>query len=156
MRTPHLAVVLALAALGELGCQTTRTEFSDTLHEDATIVETVFTPAKHDIGLGMKAFEGPWGESRDLSGNPGVDIGSGLMISSSTVPEEYAVVFRCRHGKFIIRRKEIYERFHGLDGQTVDVTFREVYRTTYDDQDGQKKVVSRVLTKYDFLNAVLR
>ena len=137
------------------GCQEVKQEFSDTLHEDAAIVEAIYTPSRHDSKVGLTAIKtGPMGI--DYGGDFGIRIGGGLQISNVTVPEKFAVVFRCQHGQFIIGRKEVYEKFKDHKGKRVDVAYREVYRTTYDTKDGKKQVVARELVDYDFLDATLK
>src|SRR3989344_176073 len=136
-------------------CQEVKQEFSDTLHEDAAIVEAVYTPSRHDSQVGLTAIKtGPMGI--DYGGNFGIRVGGGLQISSVTVPKKFAVVFKCQHGQFIISRKEVYEKFKDHKDKTVDVAYREVYRTTYDTKDGQKQVVARELVDYDFLDATFK
>lgn len=88
------------------GCQEVRREYSDTLHEDAMIVETVYTPSRHDSKVGLTAFNAGL-TGVDYSGNFGIRLGGGLQISSVTVPEKFAVVFKCQHGQFIISRREV-------------------------------------------------
>jgi len=83
-------------------------------------------------------------------------LGHGLQVSEVETPEEFA----CRlplssNGEFIIKRREMYERFQNLvairspspTGSLSDPTER---------QGDSTKVLDRVLTKYDFLNAVLK
>ena len=96
--------------------------------------------------------------SMDYNGDIGIGIGSGLQISSNEVPEKYGVVFKCQHGTFTSqgsdeRHKELYNKLQNNQG--VDVTYKEIYRTTYDDIDGDGKndLVERVLTGFDFLDA---
>lgn len=132
------------------GCQEVVREYSEVLHEDALIVSVVHTPASHESQLGLTAFKGgPFG--MDYSGNFGLRIGGGLQISESEVPEKFAVVLQCQHGEFVIARKDLYQQLDGHEGQTVDVAYREIYRTTYETNEGKKQIVDRVLTKYDFL-----
>lgn len=146
-----IGMVLSLS-----GCSgEVKQEFSTTLHEDALVVDAVYTPSRHDTNLGFTAIKaGPMGI--DLSGNMGFSIGSGLQISSVEVPEKYAVVFKCQHGQFIITRKDTYMKFKDHVGKTVDVAYREVYRTTYEMKEGKKIAVDRVLIDYNFLDATLR
>jgi hypothetical protein len=138
------------------GCPEVKREFSSTLHEDAVVVEVVYTPPRHDSQVGFTAFKtGPVGV--DYGGNVGIGIGGGLQISEVTVHEKFAVVFKCKHGEFIVTRKEIYHQLKEQKGKTVVVDYREVYRTTYaDDNDGKKQAIERVLVDYDFLGATLK
>ena len=149
------AVLVCGVTLLLAGCQEVEQEYSETLHEDAAIVEAVYTPSRHDSQVGLTAIKtGPMGI--DYGGNFGLRLGGGLQISRVTVPEKFAVVFKCQHGQFIISQKEVYEKFKDHKGKTVDVAYREVYRTTYDTKDGEKQVVDRALVDYDFLDATLK
>lgn len=137
------------------GCVRVETEQSSVLHEDAVVIETVYTPSRHDTNLGMTAIKaGAIG--MDFSGDVGIRIGGGLQISSSEVPEKFAVVFKCKHGKFIVDHKEVYEKLKGKEDKIVDVSYTEVYQTTYDKKDGKEYVIDRILIKYHFLDATLK
>lgn len=79
----------------------------------------------------------------DVNGNPG------MSVTSYGSPAKYGVIFRCRHGRFVIqgsdeRYKDLWGRFDV--GQAVDIQYREVYQV---DKEGRKK-----LYQYDFLDAV--
>lgn len=137
---------LSLATL--VGCKEVRHTASDILHEDARVAETVYTPSRHGSGSGVGPTFDP------VSGNVGV----GITSVSVRIPEKYAVVFQCDHGKFISegtdqRHKALWEKLS--EGQAVDVTYREQYREEWDDidRDGEKDLVSRTLIDYDFLDA---
>ncbi|MDD3487426.1 MAG: hypothetical protein PHF35_03560 [Candidatus Moranbacteria bacterium] len=151
----RLSIVLLLFVTWAVGCgPETKVEHSEVLHEDAVIIETVYTPSSHEPiiepsfgGSGMIGF-GPSGV--------GMRIGSGIQISSSEVPEQFAVVFRCQHGKFIVRKKAIYQKLKGHENQKVDVAYQEIYRDTYEEVNGVKKVTNRVLTGYHFIDATLK
>ncbi|MBI3956597.1 MAG: hypothetical protein HY340_01270 [Candidatus Kerfeldbacteria bacterium] len=150
-------VMALLAAMALSGCgKQIVQETSAELHEDAIIANAVHTPSDHRVGLGMTAFDLDDNIGFDMSGNMGLKLGGGLQVSSSTVPEKFAVVFRCPHGEFIIERREIYERLHNCTGHTADISYREVYRTTKERRDGEWTVSDRVLVDFDFLNAVLK
>lgn len=136
------------------GCQEVKQEFSEALHEDAVIENVVYTPSQHEPRV-----EPSFGGSGAIGFGPngvGIRIGNGIQFTSVTVPEKFAVVFRCQHGQFIISRKKVYEKFKDHKDKTVDVVYREVYRTTYNTQDGKKRVVARELVDYDFLGAKLK
>ncbi|MEK7614074.1 MAG: hypothetical protein AAB428_00180 [Patescibacteria group bacterium] len=154
MKLSHVAL-LVLAVIVFSGCKERVREKSDVLHEDAVITETVYTPSRHDLDLGITALKtGPIG--MDFSGDLGLRIGGGLQISSTTVPEKFAVVFKCKHGKFIVTRKAVYEKFKGQDGKAVDVAYRENYRATYDTVNGERKLIERVLTDFEFIDATVK
>jgi len=143
---------LLLSSSFVLGCsgRETRREVSDILHEDAIVVDVVYTPSRHGSGAGL-------GPTIDFDGNIGISFSS----VSVNIPEKYAVVFKCEHGKFIsagtdARHKELWERLQ--EGQDVDVTYREIFESTYEDidKDGKKDLIKRKLIAYDFLDAQLK
>lgn len=151
-----LILMFSIIVFFLMSCEEVKREYSATLHEDAFVADVAYTPSYHGNELGLSAFKtGPIG--MDYSGNVGLRIGGGLQISSVTVPEKFAVVFKCQHGKFIVAKQAIYEQLKNSVGQTVDVAYREIYRTTYDNKSRkEKQVVDRVLISYDFLSATLK
>lgn len=125
----------------------TRTEYSKVLHEDAKVVDVVYTPSRHGGGIGPS-----------FGMTSGGDAAVGLAVTSVNIPEKYAVVFKCQHGKFIVEgedkeHKNLWGRLQ--EGQEVDVTYKEIYEATYMDanKDGKKEYIERKLIKYDFLDA---
>ena len=143
-------ILAAGLALGTLtGCRVTHTEVSDVLHEDAKVVQTIYSPSRHGSGVSPQI--------NNLFSDDGPSFE--LEITSIDMSEEYAVVFECQHGKFVSegsdqRHKDLWSRLK--EGQEVDVTYKEIYRTTYEedkDGDGEKDLVERVLTGFDFLDA---
>ncbi len=141
-------VFLCVLAIFSLGCKEVKQEASDILHEDAVVVETVYTPSRHGSGSSF-------GPSMNMDG----DIGFSFHSVSINVPELYAVVFKCQHGKFVIegddqRHKNLWERFSEND--EVDVSYREIYRNIYKKVDGRKELIESVLIDYDFLDAVIK
>ena len=137
-------------------CQHSEVEFSGILHEDAVVMDAVYTPSKHETHVGLTAFKsGSIG--MDFNGDLGVRVGSGLQISGSTIPEKFAVVFKCQHGSFIVEREELYKSLKNHIGDTVVVDYREVYKVKYEkDEEGKEKVDSRLLIDLDFLDARLK
>lgn len=119
-------------------------EFSAVLHEEATVVETIHTPATHETQVLPKG-----------SGF-GIDIGGGLEIHVNHIPETFGVMFRCQHGEFVVDRKELYDKLSAHKGRRVEVSYREVYKTSYRGAGKYKKLVTRSLEKYDFLDAQLK
>jgi len=132
-------------------CRESIEEYSETLHEDAVVVNAVYTPPHHDVKLGLTAASMGKSFGMDYGGNLGFQVGNGLQVSSVSVPEKFAVVFKCSHGQFIVTRKDVYEKLKGHEGETVDVSYREVYRATYETKDNERRLIDRVLTDYDFL-----
>jgi|SRR3989344_2101484 len=153
------AAATSLVAL--VGCDEIKYSQSPVLHEDAYVADTVYTPSRHDLGLGLTVL--PVGDSFgvDFSGNMGLRLGNNVQISSSRVPEKWAVVFKCKHGGFISqgsdeRHKNLYQKFASNSlPQSVNITYREIYRDLFRDinKDGTNELASRTLTKYDFLDA---
>ena len=127
------------------GCKETKTELSDILHEDAVVSETVYSPSRHGSDISP---------TYDLTGDGGV----GFAITSVSIPEKYAVVFKCQHGKFIVEgtdkaHRDLWQRLE--EGKKVDVSYKEIYKAVYDDVDGdgEKDLLSRDLVDRDFLDA---
>jgi len=137
--------ISGMLALGTLtGCKEVKTETSKVLHENATVIARIYAPSRHDTEIGLRAIGGKGAGSIgvDFGGNIGIDIGGRLQISSSTVPEKYGAVFKCQHGTFTSqgsdkKHKSLYEKLQ--EGQEVDVTYQEIYRTTYKDIDNDGK-----------------
>ncbi len=143
------ALAMGIGASLLTGCKEIKTELSDILHEDATVSDVVYIPSRHGSGSGI-------GPTFDMTGDGG--IGVAVTNVDVHIPEKYAVVFKCQHGKFIVEgtdkpHKSLWEKLS--EGQEVDVSYREVYKSVYDDVDGdgEKDLVSRALIKYDFLDA---
>jgi len=122
-------------------CNEVVTEYSDTYTEIGSVSDVVFTPSRHEtnVNFGM-----------DWDGNPEI------TYDDEFIPERFAVVFRCPHGKFIIEKKSIYDAMLGHDGEPVTIYYREIYRSTYEEINGERKLISKILIKYDFLKALFR
>ncbi len=141
----NLAIALSFNLFTGCNFREERTELSSILHEPATISETVYSPSIHGSGVGPTI---------DFNGNVGI------AITSVNIPEKYAVVFKCQHGKFIIegsnkKYKDLWERLN--EGDSVRVNYREMYRSAYQDtnNDGKKDLLSKKLIDYDFLEALV-
>lgn len=119
-------IFTALLLIFIVGCY--KTEYSPVLTEPATVSDSVYTPAGHGTGIG---------NSFNSSGSVG------MVVTSIDIPEVYAVVFKCQHGKFIVKRKDMWDKLQ--KGDKVIVQYREEYRVT--DKE-------RILNKYDFIDAV--
>ncbi len=153
MKKTLTALVLAgTLAITGIGCNQQREveEKSDLFYEDAVVSETVYSPSKHGSGTGV-------GPTFNMDG----DIGISITSVSVDVPEKYAVVFKCKHGKFIIegkgkKYKELWGRFES--GDSVSVSYKEVYKSTYKDtnDDGKEELIKKSLVDYDFLDAQLK
>ncbi|MDO8572954.1 MAG: hypothetical protein Q7S11_04305 [bacterium] len=127
-----ITVLLALTA-----CKTTKTEYSPNLTEKARVVDLIYTPAVHGSGVGPTV---------STNGSFGL-----AFVDVDTI-QKYAVVFECPHGKFIVennqrKTKELWQKLK--KDQEVTVTYREIYRATYEDDS----LLERRLKKYDFIDA---
>jgi hypothetical protein len=134
--------------LGGCDFPETKIEYSDVLHEDARVVDVAYTPSRHGSGAGPT-----FGMTSE--GDPSI----GLAVTSVDIPEKYAIVFKCQHGKFIVEGEDDWHK--GLwnrlqEGENVDVAYQEMYESTYKDtnKDGKKELLERKLVKYHFLDAL--
>ena len=109
-----------------------RREFSSTIHEDAVITEVVATPSRHDGG-------------------------AGLQVNSIIVLDKFVVVLKCQHGQFIIDQKELFEKLMDHTGETVVVSYREVYsgKYTWNYQSGGYRAITRNLVDIEILDVSL-
>lgn len=97
-----------------LGCS--RTEYSSELTENGTVHDTAFIPKGH---------------GSDLVLVPDSEGGVSLSHVSVNIPERYAIVFKCQHGKFVIEGEKAKALYQKLDrGDSVLIKYREVYRIT--------------------------
>ena len=81
-RSYALTSTLGLSLL--VGCTDIRDEVSPILHEDAVVVDTVYTPSIHDSNLAPTIT--------GFTSNDGPHLG--FAITSVDVPEKYGVVFK--------------------------------------------------------------
>jgi len=117
-----LVLCLALALTGCIG----RYENGPELTERVVVTEVVYTPATHGSGVGMSTG------------------GNAVFTSVSTEPV-YAVVFQCDHGKFIVKRRDVWEQC--VVGDTLVCHYREQFWVTE---------TERKLVDYDFLHVAKR
>jgi len=103
-----------------------KVEYSDELTERAEITEVVYTPSQHGTGTGI-----------------GMSMKGTMVVTTTSVniPEVFAVVFKCQHGKFIVSRREIWEK--SKVGMKVVVHYKEKYHVI----DNRRELV-----KYEFLD----
>jgi len=131
-RSTRIAGILACAAL-LAACQFTHTEYGPALAEDAVVESLAYMPPNHGGGMGV-----------------GMTFGGDIAITSNSVnmPEAFATVFLCKHGKFVVNgHKDMWQRLR--QGQKVSVTYREIFHVT---KDGDREI-SRVPVGLDFLDA---
>ncbi|MFA5999972.1 MAG: hypothetical protein WC783_03280 [Candidatus Paceibacterota bacterium] len=123
---------------------------SEILYEEAIILNATHTPSSHDVvptmGVGM-SFKG------DLVMMPTTRI--------IDVPEKWGVIFKCKHGEFIVERTNptLYNKLKDSVGKKVNVSYKEIYNIKYEkvpDPVTGKKIwypVSKTLKDYDFIDA---
>lgn len=170
-------LILAIVSLF-ISCQDIRTETSELLHEKAVIVTSIYSPSEHKVEIKRTAYDnsnvlnnlsdeddddlllnsGIIKTGVDYDGNEGIKVGKNHQITSTTIPEKYGVVFQCKHSTFSIEGSEqkhriLYNKLMRNINDTVDVIYKEVYTVTYEEKDGKKVETSRVLTKFDFIDA---
>jgi hypothetical protein len=124
------AVVLMLA-----GCKYQVTRYGPTKTEEATVVDLAYVPSGHGSGSGV-----------------GISMSGDISVSSTSVhiPERYAVVFKCDHGKFVVEGSQHAALWKRLSkDQPVTIQYREVQECT---KDGDS-VYGCVTTDLDFIDA---
>ncbi len=123
-----------------IGCgDIDKIEYGPVLTEEGEIYETAYVPAGHgsDIAVGY---------------NTGDQGGLSITPISVDIPERYAVVFKCQHGKFVIdgnKGEALYKRFE--KGDRCTITYREIIRIGMKDYEE----VSRTVYDLDFIDAKL-
>jgi hypothetical protein len=110
-------------------------EYSDVLSEPAKVITLVHSPrhSSSDVVTGITG-------NGDLTITP----------VSVQVPESWGVVFECKHGRFVINRKELFDTLS--PNQNVTIQYREIYICIYDYD--KKQLKTKKLIDYDFLDAI--
>ncbi len=140
-------LVGGVAVMILVGCTETETieKTSPEMTESATVADLVYTPSNHGDGVGPTI---------NMAGH------IGIAFTEIDVPEKYAVVFECQHGKFIIdnqdKAPELWRRLKR--DQKVTVRYNEVYEesstvTTDWGREVSRQLNSRKLLKYHFIDA---
>ena len=138
-------VALGAIGLGMFsGCDSrvlTKREISDTLYEESTVSETVYATSQHGSSTSV-----------DWLGD------GGIRTTRINIPQKYAVVFECQHGKFIIEGTgKKYESLwkKSIRGKKMKVSYKEISDIVYEDKngDGVKELVEKKIAYYDFLDA---
>ena len=129
----NLAIVVALAAVFLTGCDLPVTEYSKMLTESGEVYDVAYVPRGH-------------GSDTAIGFNTGKGGGMTVTPVSVTIPERYAVVFKCEHGKFVITGDKAKALYYRLErGQRVSIYYRIIYKVT--------KKGGRVQTDLDFIDA---
>ena len=140
-----LGVMLTLS-----GCDShiTRVEYSPVLHEKAIVRDTIYEAAHTDTLTTPSV-------SFDSDGDPNISLDTEII----NIPGNYAVLFSCKHGGFVVqgadeRHENIWKKLR--KGERVDVSYRHELEVTYGEKDskGNRKVLERKFKKYDFIDAV--
>lgn len=127
----RLKLTALFAILCLCGCGTPD-EFSETMTEAGEVYDVAFIPAGH-------------GHDTAIGFNTGKDGGMTITPIDVNIPERYAIVFKCQHGKFVIDGKKAKGLYQKLDrGDKVTISYREVIRVV----DGKRSIVD-----LDFLDA---
>lgn len=107
---------------------------SPPMEEKAKVVDVVYLPSQHGSGI-----------------SPGFSTSGNVTISVTSVdiPQKYAIVFECAHGKFIVegesqKYKNLWNNLH--TGDPVIVTYNEQYLVSRE---------TRKFLKYHFIDARL-
>lgn len=122
-------------------------EKSSVLHEPAVVVDLIYIPSRHGSGT-----------SPQIGFNGDGELSLGLEFTSMNMPEKYGAVFKCQHGNFPVSGPDSsYQALWSKlsEGDSVDVSYQEIYRNTYEDSNGggNKELISSELVDYDFLDA---
>jgi len=152
-------LILAIATM-LFGCTDIRTEYSDVIHERATVVTLIYSPSEHKTELKQTLYHQDGIVGTDIDGNQGLRVGKDFQVTSTTIPEKFGVAFQCQHGTFTIegsdtKHRVLSNKMANSIRDTVEILYREVYRVTYekDEKTGQKKETHRVLSDLDFIDA---
>jgi len=130
-------ILIGSATCTIFGCKEKRTEVSNLLHEDAVVTSSEYIPGEDNLVVGVAL------------NNPAL----GIAMSSK---EQYRVAFKGENLDFTVNSSYLYAF---LDvGSVVDVSYKEIYKCTYDDLDGdgKKDLVKKVLKKQEILEIKLK
>lgn len=132
--------ILPILLFALSACDNAKYETSEILHEEGIVYDSIFVPEGHGSDIEFNI---------DADGNFSIDTVSVHM------PERYAVVFKCQHGKFIIantnKAKELYHRLSR--NQKVDITYTEITKITKD-KSGVEEQEIKQLHDFDFIDAI--
>lgn len=129
-------LVLTGLLLMMAGCSNKKVvfEYSAIIEEPVKVRNLVYVPAVHGSAVGPTV-------GMDFDGN----LNMGVAITSVGTEEEFAIVFECQHGGFIIKRENLWKRLH--EDSLYTCQYVEVWQVTYEDSVAlEKKFID-----YDFL-----
>lgn len=128
---------IVLMSLILIGCGH-KEETSKILTEPIEVTEVVYSPSQH--GFGMNA-----GIGISTSGNMVTTLGPTVV----DVPEQYAVVLRCPHGKYIIKDRKLWEVLKV--GDKGEAEYVEKYLIK---RNSTKDIIEKRLVGYHTLNII--
>jgi hypothetical protein len=149
---------LILATIAFVGCKDTEMLTTDILKEKAIVVTLIHSPSEHNTELTQTAIHNGDLMGTDFNGNQGIKVGNNLQVTTTTIPEKFGVAFQCEHGTFTVegdrlKDKVLYEKLYREVGDTVIILYKENYTLTYETKDKERKLISKVLTSLDFIDA---
>jgi len=136
MNIRYAAIWIGIVALSVFGTDCTSIERSDPMKEDVVVADVVYTPSRHGSGIGVGPTTGSQG-------------GMAIVVTSIDIPEVKAIVFQCKHGKFIIKDSVLWERLK--EGQEAVALYQEIYEV----KGKEGEVKERKLVKYHLLNVLI-
>jgi hypothetical protein len=149
---------LILATIAFVGCKDTEMLTTDILKEKAVVVTLIHSPSEHNTELTQTAIHNGDMMGTDMNGNQGIKVGNNMQLTTTEIPERFGVAFQCQHGTFTIEGSEtkhrvLYNKLSREVGDTVTILYKEIYMLTYETKDKERKLISKVLTKLDFIDA---
>jgi len=159
MKKILLFLSLTLSLTSFFGCDDVRTETSNILKERAIVVTLIHSPSEHNTELTSTMYHNDNSIiGTDWNANSGIKLGRGVQLTSTTIPEKFGVAFQCQHGTFTVEGSEtkhrvLYDKLSPMIGDTVSVMYKEIYTVTYQKVNSKDSVISRVLSKLDFIDA---
>jgi hypothetical protein len=149
---------LILATIALVGCKDTEMLTTGILKEKAVVVTLIHSPSEHNTELTQTAFHNGDIMGTDINGNQGIKVGKNMQLTTTEIPERFGVAFQCEHGTFTIEGSEskhrvLYNKLSREVGDTVTILYKEIYMLTYETKDKERKLISKVLTKLDFIDA---
>ena len=136
-----LAVALAITSL--TGCKERRVEYSSPL-----VTTRIVTSKKHRGEYYLNPVDNV-NPMKDI--DPLFDYKKDRWLTKTK--ESFYVTIDTPQCRFRVKDRNLYDRV--VEGQEVNVFYKNVYSATYDDVDGdgRKDLVSRTLVDYSFLQA---
>lgn len=131
--------LLLVALLLLAGCDGEYTEYAygPVQTEPVTVEETTYIPSTTHSGGGM-----------------GIDTNGDVSFSTTTLrsPEDWVVVFRCQHGKFIVHDQAAWKL--AVKDSTYTCRYRVKYKVGVRVLDGKRTETGRTPVDMDFLEIV--